>query len=377
MKHFLFAIIFLFVGLPSRAQPDTMKIKDLSAEWRMRSSREGIIPLISIESFSGNTLFVPVRLAEYSGNLLRLYSQEEVSIFQGDKLLLIFQGEKWMPVDSLKKVYGDSVIYTLYNRRLNPYTISTEIYRVADAQTVREIRSEQVIIDAREKSVLRNVLIFSMIVILGFAAILYYYYPRMARDFFRFTRAVSFRELDENLMKTRPLSLVNIFFYALESLLAAWVLFVLFQYSGLHYRFNFMYFEGFTGGMFIWARLALVIFGLLLLKYILVRSFKGLFRISGFLNNHFYNYIRLGLLFYTFLALFLFVTVFTLHVVDPSFYRGLMITLLILFGLRAVFIYFKLMNESSHTILHLFSYLCATELIPLMIVLSWGINQTM
>ncbi|MCA6078325.1 DUF4271 domain-containing protein [Fulvivirga sedimenti] len=377
MKQIFFGLIFLLAVMPARAQTDTMKIKDLSAEWRMRSSRDGIIPLINIESFSGNSLFIPIPLSEYRGNLLRLYSAEEVSIFQGDKLLMLFQGEKWMDVDSLREVYGDSVIYTLYNRRLNPYSISTEIYRITDVQTSRMIRSDQVIIDAKEKSDIRNVLIFTILLILAFATVLYYYYPRMVRDFFRLTRAVSLRELDENLMKTRPLSLVNLFFYLLESMLAAWVLFVLVQYSDFYYRFNFMHFEGFGRGLFIWARLALVIFGLLMLKYLLVRSFKALFHISGFLNSHFYNYIRIGLLFYTVLALFLFAAIFTMHIVDPSFYRGLMITVLILFGLRAVLIYFKLMNESSHTILHLFSYLCATELIPLVIVLSWGINQTM
>jgi hypothetical protein len=376
MRKLLVLTGMILMALISVAQTDTMRIRDLSAEWRMLSSDEGIIPLVNEESFSGHTLFVPVPLDDYRGNLLRLYSADEVSLLADGQLLDIFSGDRWLPIDSLYRVHGDSVIYTLYKRPLHPYAIETEIYRLADSLTAAQIRSEQVIIEGNEDSGLKNVLIASILIILLFGTILYYYYPRLALEFFRLRRAISFRELDENLMKTRPLSLVNIFFYFLESMLAAWVLFLLIQFADYDLRFRVFHFSGFWNGMFVWGRMVAVIFFLLFLKYFLVWSFRNLFRISGFLNNHFYNYIRLGLLFYLGMALLLFLSVFTLGISNPGYYGGWLIGLLILFGIRILLIFFKLMNESSHTILHLFSYLCATELIPLLLVLSWGINQT-
>jgi len=369
--------LLMFLALASSAQIDTMQIRDLSNDWRMQSSDNRIIPLVNTESFSGHTLYIPVPLNEYRGNLLHIYSEEEVSLFADGKLLSIFSGDRWLPIDSLYRSHGDSVIYTLYNRPLHPFTIETKIYRLADSVTALRIRSEQVIIESNEAKGLKNVLVASMLVVLAFATIMYYYYPRLTVEFFKLSRAVSFRELDENLMKTRPLSIVNIFFYFLESMLAAWVLFLLVQYAEYDLRFRLFHFTGFWNGMFVWGKMVAVIFVLLLLKYMVVWSFRNLFRISGFLNNHFYNYIRLGLLIYLGMALILFVIVFTAGVNDPGFYRGWLVVLLVLFGLRMVFIFFKLMNESSHTILHLFSYLCATELIPLLLVLSWGLNQTM
>ena len=376
MKRILWLAACMMMWVTVSAQTDTIPVRDLSPDWRMMSDREGIIPMIDPDGFSGNAIYIRVPLADYGSDLLRIYSGEQVSLFEGERLLAIFSGERWMRMDSLKTLYGDSVILTLYNRPIYPYTIETGIYRVADAATARTIRSEQVIIANRPPPDLRNVIILAIVIIFAFAAVLNFYYPRLTQEFFRFSRAVSFRELDENLMKTRPLSLVNIFYYVFESMLAAWVLFVLSQYSEIHLRYSFFHFTGFWDGMLVWLKLVTVIFILLILKYILVWSFKNLFSIRGFLNNHFYNYIRLGLLFYLVLAIILFIGVFTMNVVNPGFYNGLMITLLIFFGLRALLIFFKLMNESSHTILHLFSYLCATELLPVLLIFSWGINQT-
>ncbi|MEJ2004214.1 MAG: DUF4271 domain-containing protein [Cyclobacteriaceae bacterium] len=377
MRKLLSLTVLLLLALVSAAQTDTMRIRDLSADWRMLSSDEGIVPLVNSGSFSGYTLFVPVPLSQYRGNLLRLYSEDEVSLLANGQLLEIFSGSRWLSVDSLYEVYGDSVIYTLYNRPLHPFTIETDIYRLADSVTASRIRNQQVIIEGNTGAGLKNVLIASMLFILIFLTILYYYYPRLTAEFFKLRRAISFRELDENLMKTRPLSIVNISYYLLESMLAGWVLFLLIQYAEYDLRFRVFHFVGFWDGMFVWGKMVALIFVLLLLKYMVVWMFRNLFRISGFLNNHFYNYIRIGLLFYLAIALILFVTVFTTHVSDPDYYRGWLVVVLIMFALRSILIFFKLMNESSHTTLHLFSYLCATELIPLLIVLSWGINQTM
>ncbi len=376
MRKLLVLTGMMLLVLVSAAQTDTMKIRDLSAEWRMLSSDEGIVPLVNTESFSGNTLFVPVPLGAFRGNLLRLYSSDKISLLADGQLLDIFSGDRWLSIDSLYNAHGDSVIYTLYNRPLHPYAIETEIYRLADSLTASQIRSEQVIIEGNEDSGLKNVLVASILITLAFGTILYYYYPRLSQEFFRLRRALSFRELDENLMKTRPLSIINISFYFLESMLAAWVIFLLIQYAEYDLRFRIFHFSGFWNGMFVWAQMVAAIFLLLFLKYFLVWSFRNLFRIRGFLNNHFYNYIRIGLLFYMVMALILFVSVFTIGVSNPGFYSGWLIVLLVMFGLRILLIFFKLMNESSHTILHLFSYLCATELIPLLLVLSWGINQT-
>jgi hypothetical protein len=372
MERLLWLIMILGMSLTAFSQTDTMQIRDISNDWRMLSSDEGIVPIVDMESFSGNSLYVPVPLSEYRGNLLRINSEEEISLLSEGDLLNIFTGDLWLEIDSLYNKHGDSVIYTLYNRPLHPYTIHTGIYRVTDSLTASRIRSEQVIIESNESSELRNVLIVSFVVIILFVAVLYFYYPRLTQEFFKLQRAVSFRELDENLMKTRPLSIINIFYYLLESMLSAWVLFVLIQYADYDLRFRFFHFSGFWNGLFIWVQMAGVIFVLLFLKYILVWMFIKLFRLSGFFVNHFYNYIRLGLLIYAFLALLIFAMVFTFGYTGVEFYRGWIIVLLVMIAARSVLIFFKLMNESSHTILHLFSYLCATELIPLLFIVSWG-----
>ncbi len=76
-----------------------------------------------------------------------------------------------------------------------------------------------------------------------------------------------------------------------------------------------------------------------------------------------------------FFAGLLFVSYFTFFKVDPGYYELMGYMLFGALVLRVIIIFFKLMNSSSHSVLHLFSYLCATELIPLIMVVSVGFNQ--
>jgi hypothetical protein len=277
-----------------------------------------------------------------------------------------------MDTDSLSRIMGGDVIFTLYDKELDPYKISTGIYAINGGTAQTPVK-----IEGRTGNVTRNVFIFTFFFILIYLALLYYLNPRSVQEFFWVTRAVSFRELDENLVKTRPLSSVNLSFYALLAFLVSWVITALLLLTENPLGRRFFSFDTFFEGLWVWFRFALFLFVLLILKYVLIWAFKELFRIKAFIHSHYYNFVRLGLLFYVFFAGLLFVSYFTFFKVDPGYYELLGYMLFGALALRVIIIFFKLMNSSSHSVLHLFSYLCATELIPLVIVLSWGINQTM
>jgi hypothetical protein len=158
-------------------------------------------------------------------------------------------------------------------------------------------------------------------------------------------------------------------------LLGSWVIMVLLILTENPIGRSFFTFDSFLQGLWVWIRFATLIFVLLILKYILIWTFKELFRIKAFIHSHYYNYVRLGLLVYVLFAGILFVSYFTFFKVDPAYYRFLGYLLLSALILRVIILFFKLMNSSSHSVLHLFSYLCGTELIPLLIVVSVGFNQ--
>lgn len=374
MKFFWWISIVITVGLqlPVKADPaDTLQVKDLEEDWMMLREDYGLVPILDKKEFSGDVIHLPIDLDRYKNTLLNISADGRISLFIRDKLIDLLDGNKWYRIDSLREVYGDSVIMTFYQHHLDPYRLHTVLYREVDAALLRQMQAEQVIITPRKINALSDVLIVCLLIIAVYAAAVYAYYPRTMREFFQASRAFSLREVDENLMKTRPLSRVNLLFYLLLSMMGAWILVGLVQLSGMHLRQQLFQFDGFIGGLLVWVRLTLILGGFIFLKYVLVRTFKSLFSIPGFLNNHFYNYVRIGLLLYLAIIAGMLLTYFAIHVVSEAFYFNVLYLLAGLYFLRSLVIFFKLMNSSSYSILHLFSYLCATELVPLMLIIAF------
>lgn len=355
----------------SASAADTLLlVKDLEEEWLVNREEAGLVPVLDKKEFSGNILFVPVNAEAFKGTRLVIETMEDVSLFRENSLIDRINGRREYNLDSLREQYGESFIFTLYRNQLNPYRISTGIYREVEDDMLTQMQSEQVLISSREQGQLRDVMLVSLFIVLSYIAALFLYYPKVTQEFLKVSRGFSLREVDENLMKTRPLSSVNLLFYGFYSMLGAWVLLILAQLSGMHLRLPLFQFDSFWGGMITWLELSFILLAIIFIKYILVSSFKTMFSIPGFLNNHYYNYIRIGMVMYLSVVIFLIIAVFTFGVNSESFYYSVVFVLCGLYFMRAGVIYFKLMNSASYSILHLFSYLCATELMPFMLIVA-------
>lgn len=110
---------------------------------------------------------------------------------------------------------------------------------------------------------------------------------------------------------------------------------------------------------------------LLAVKIFLIFLFSGLYKISRINTFYIKELINISMFFVTLLVL---VTIFiyfysaTLPNFWFSFVRN---TLLIMYLIRMVLIYFKILKLSGFTNLYLFSYFCATEIFPFVIGLKY------
>jgi hypothetical protein len=365
------SLVAVCCGLLQAAPADTLiLVKDLEEEWLVAQEDYGLVPVLDKKEFEENVIHVPVSTEAFKGTELIVHSSEKISLFIEDKLIESMAGRRRYPMDSLRTIYGDEFILTLYRQQLNPYRISTGIYRKVQDDMILQMQAEQVLIASREPSDLRNVMIFTLVILFAYLAGVYLYYPKVTLEFLKVRRGFSLREVDENLMKSRPLSSVNLLFYIFYSMLGAWVWLMLGQLSGIHLRLQLFQFDEFGDGLLTWGKLTLLSLGIILAKYILVSGFKSMFRIPGFLNNHYYNYIRIGMVLYMVLIIWVMLSVFTFEIISETYYYNLVFILAGLYFLRAGVIYFKLMNSASYSILHLFSYLCGTELMPFMLLIA-------
>jgi hypothetical protein len=110
-----------------------------------------------------------------------------------------------------------------------------------------------------------------------------------------------------------------------------------------------------------------LIFALLLGKYLLIQAVGSVFKLSGVTHVHFYEYLLFSRVFYT-AVVFLQFALFLVAPVWVSVIAEVIIWVVLLFNIvRIVVINSVLSRLTSAKNLYLFSYLCTTELIPLLI----------
>ncbi|TRX53655.1 DUF4271 domain-containing protein [Fulvivirga sp. M361] len=376
IKTLSFILSFFVLQSLAIGAIDTVQVKDLSDEWVYYDSWEGVyMPLVENGIFQGNTIHFECEKKEFLDYYLRVISPGEVTVFINNRLIYgISNDTLFMSVNEIKRKVGYPATITLYAPNIVPSTISTDIVRLSN-ESLDQL-ADVPLTFKREVSSFPDFFTTAIILLLACAAVLYNYFPRVFAEFFKASKAFSFRETDENLLKSKPVSQINLFFYLFFSLLAALVILSLTHLgqftsssSGL------FFFESYSNGIWEWFKLMLIIFVWLVVKFILVSNTSWLFQLGGFVNNHFYNYIRINFIMLIGVLLAIVIFYFTYETPNTSHYRSVFFFGYALMGLQVVMVSLKLLTVSSFKKVHLFSYLCTTELVPFGILLSLGLNQ--
>ena len=84
---------------------------------------------------------------------------------------------------------------------------------------------------------------------------------------------------------------------------------------------------------------------------------------------HFFNFTRLLLVFVGLLTLIL-ITYHLLHGQQKGVYVFLLETVSWILGGWAILLFLKLTNRIPYAVFHLFSYICATEIIPFLLIVK-------
>ncbi|MEM9297899.1 MAG: DUF4271 domain-containing protein [Bacteroidota bacterium] len=376
MKKSGLIILLSLMGAVHCLASDTLVIKDFSNEWLYFNPKsENYQPLVEPEKFKGNTLHFKVERSGIGDDYLQVIGKNVLSIFNGKRLIDIVQSDTFMlPLQNLSPNAVGQFPITLYAKDIDPETVQAKIVRLAniDSSPISNVAVSY----KRERSSFSEFLVFSLLILTAIGAALYNYFPRVSIEYLKVSRAFSIRESEENLLKSRPLSLVNIYFYTFFSLLCGLVFLSLFHLAKLQVPgFNRIYINTIWYGLWLWLQISFAVLFWLLLKLLLIYNIARLFQLGSFSPNHFFNYVRILLITLLCSIAVLVLNFFTLSIVNPVSYNTFLLTLLVVFGLTVLMIYLKLMGASGLKSLHLFSYLCSTELVPYGIILSLGISQ--
>lgn len=373
--------LLLLVSMHSAlsAQPissDTVVLRDILTDaYFYDDSEETYLPLVEAESFSRKSIHFRIYKDQQSGTFLNMASDQEVAVFINHKIVGMLGGKQsilWS-TDSLFQAHGDEIKITLYHQDLSLKALRVSLLGLEMVAEEQLSETEVIILKQRAAhNAFNNFIVIGLLVIGAFLAIIYNFYPRVTADFFRVSRALAFREMDENLLKSRPYTMINTLFYLFFSVAAAYLLICQLYLGGFKIMGGL---SSLAGTIWLWIKASAVVFIWLILKFIIVKNFTSLFNIKVFLPSHYFNYVRIGLFIFMAMIIITVSSYLAFEIMSQGYYTTLFTILLIAVALRSLFLFFKLMNSAQYKFLHLFSYLCGTELIPLGIILFLGFNQ--
>ena len=363
-RRFLSLALALFLFTSVFAEKKFNIRRDLRPHWM--TYEEGSYRPLEHLPFTGlNTIYLALSAGDYPGASLRVASDKPFFLFLNGKVAGEYTGEVMMDIDSLSRAaLGSEFLVAIHRDDINDRDLKTEIASTGVSAPMDTGNARKPYSHFRD-----FVVISGLLIILLFLAELRLN-PKLAADYFSVSRMFSSREVEDSQASARLTSGSNVQFYVLCSLMTGFYLLIILYNLPSRYALPARFHAtGFWMTGWQWLKLSAIIFMVFMLKLSIIFSMTRLFGMRGMARFHFFNWMRLLLIAFGTATVVVFIY-FISRGDSPVFFvvfLSLVIAVLIAWIVVAIF---KLTGRTGHSIFHLFSYLCATEIIPLLITVK-------
>jgi hypothetical protein len=351
--------IFLLWSLPwaSHAQEITSQQVDLKEHWLVYQAGQWA----AFNNQSSTSIFFWVDGRKEKSNFLSIEGKRSYSIFINSKLISQNAGKVKLSIDSLSKIYSPQLFVGLFAPH-GVHQIHTSIEKIRLNSTLESpLRKGNYFLDFT--------ILATLILIVCFVLFLRTN-PALTFDYLDVMKLFSFQDRDESTLTLRIASSVNLLIYLFGSFFLALILLISLHLMGGQVSLAKVFPIHSTAQAFWqWLILSLIIFGLLLVKLLWLVMLSALFGFRDTVSLQFFNFVRVILISVCLLAA-LSTLYFTIGVQHENYFFHLLTILSIVFALGTAIMYFKLLAKMPFHFFHLFSYLCASEVIPLMILVK-------
>jgi hypothetical protein len=351
MFTFIFAFLSVLVGNDQEFQVE----KDFKAEWK-------IIADGKFENYNGQkatTVFVPIDLSKTESTFLQIKSEEDVNIFINSYLVAKAK-TILLKTDSLKEKHGDKFLLSVYQKGgIEDLSVQLVSFKKIDPD-FNPLRPSN--------SFSNFILIATLLLCIFFTALLRTN-TQLTLDYFNVIKLFSTRNTrDDAQFVLRITSSPNLVFYVFCGLLTSLALLIAARFSadGLSFLTDLQKNTGWY--LMEWIIVALVVSLLFIIKLGFVGLWVKLFGwkrdTAGF---QFFNFIRMWVL-----ALIVMGTISVLCFsigLNVNYYT-LIKCFCTMLAIGVLLIYLKLLARDEIGAFHLFSYLCASEIFPLVILIK-------
>jgi hypothetical protein len=355
-------LLLLIFSLSAGAQSKLSVEKNLRSEWKKYNNGK-YQPLLD-DAEVANTVYLAIETSQFNGGYFCVNSSKHFFIFFNGQLSGEYGGKNYFNLDSLAIAYNtSSLIVSVYQDNINARDLITSIFT--------PMRESKMILDAaKPPTYFNDFVILAGLIILVLFLITIRSNPKLASDYLSMSRIFSLRETEDAQSNARLTSSSNLQFYVICSLLLSFYMIIIFHHLPRQYALP-LYFRssGFLSTLWHWVRFSAIILSVFMTKVLLIYALTRLFGLRGLARIHFFNWMRLLLIVMGTSSIILFVY-FISHGQRPELFV-VFLTVVIGTLVAWVFIVFlKLNGKTEHSMFHLFSYICATEIIPLLITIK-------
>lgn len=213
-------------------------------------------------------------------------------------------------------------------------------------------------------------IILSMILLCVFA-VSRVAFPKLFAESLSPDKLFGFRLKEDLGSSLRPFSTEHIYFTGLYSLALSFVALFLVNQLQREIPVDWLQVRNIPNGLLVWLVLGIALNLVVYLKYLLILLLSSLFNTRGFVSRHFIDFINASLFYYVISAIVIALGVYASFIPGVLFINTLKVSLLIFLFYRCLLLYIRLMQLSNYSKLYIFSYICSTELIPLIIGLKF------
>ncbi len=361
MRFTLIFVLFI-VALSTFAQEKVVIKKDLQAEWLIRDSSA----YRKFESASNaKTIYFTLNARLFKTDYLYLKSAQPVSILINDVLLADNIEQISLSMDSLTKLYRSYELFVavhaeeiINTNKLNTLMIAHVLHQAG--------KPEESYLKA--KVTFRDYAVTAILTLIIFLVSIIRLNPGLSSDYFSIRKIFSLRESEDDHYYYRVTS-ATILFYVFTSLMLGLYILVVARFTTLKLGLDNLLTASYWMLIFIWLKVSAYVLFFLFAKVVIIYIISTLFGIREVAGYHFFNFVRLLLV-----SIGVFTLIWIIYFIpygqQQGFYDFLYALIPWILGAWIVLGFFKLASRVHHSAFHLFSYICATELIPFFIIIE-------
>lgn len=355
-------LLFVFLFFTQATAGQVVIKKDLQPGWLLYDSTtyrkiEDTQPV--------KTVYINLPVRQFNSDYFVIRAVNCVSVLLNNTVLLDQVKNANLSIDSLANVYPATEFFIAIhsNQAITKKNLVTHIVSPVLRQTTTPEE-----IYGKANTVFRDYVITSILLLTIFLIILIRLNPGLSTDYFSIRKMFSGRESEDDHYYYRVTS-ATILFYVFTSLLVSLYLIIVSRFIQIKPSLDELTQAPYWALIFTWLKVSVYVFLFLFIKLVIIYLISLLFGIREVAGYHFFNFVRVLLVTIGLFSLVLSVY-FILHGQGLTFYNFLYKAIPWIVGIWIVISFFKLTSRIHHSAFHLFSYLCATELIPFFIIIE-------